>query len=120
VVCYDGFMRRHELQQIIPIALQELHEAGFEQVYVDQLGERISTFETSHLSKRRTLSKVLGAVGIRMPILPSGHLRPGPAKIYPALYALEDEGIVKGEFEPPREDGESSRRMYSLVDSADQ
>lgn len=109
------FMKRHQVKDIIPVALQELHEAGHDKVYVDELGRRITTFDESYIKRRDRLNGALAHVGIHLSVLGSGHLRPGPAKLYPAIYELEQDGVIGGEFEPPREDGAPSRRKYFLI-----
>ena len=107
-------MKRQEVEQTIPIALQELHEAGLDKVYVDQLGQQVTRHETKYLEKRDAVRRVLGYVGIKLNELPHGHSRPGAYKMYYALEQLEEAGVIAAELEEPI-DGAPSRRKYFLV-----
>jgi hypothetical protein len=104
-----------EVRETIPVALQELHEAGFDQVYVDQLGEQVTRHDESYLARRGAVRRVLGLVNIDIPELPHGHSRPGASKMYQSLRQLEEAGVVAGEFEEPVEGVEYPRRKYFLV-----
>jgi hypothetical protein len=111
-------MKRQEVEAIIPVALQELHDAGFARVYVDQLGQQITRHETDYLEKRATLRRALGYIGVHIAELPGGHFRPGAYKMYRSLTELEEAGIVKGEFEESL-GGAPPRRQYFLVEQTD-
>jgi hypothetical protein len=110
-------MKKHQLVEIIPAALQELHDAGIERAYVDQLGEQVTLHDKAYLARRAAIRSTLGRIGIDIPEMPNGHLHPRPYRMYPALTVLESTGVVTGAFEPPREDGSPSRRQYFLTSS---
>lgn len=112
-------MKRDEVRDLIPVALQELHNAGHESVYADELGEQITSHDESFLARRDKLRAIFGKIGVRISPLPSGHIRPGAHKLYPSLSELEEAGIIVGAFEETPEDGRVARRKYSLVNPED-
>src|SRR3954465_2371861 len=106
-------MRLQQVVETIPVALQELHEAGFDRAYVDELGQPVPRHEPEYLERRSKVRDLLSIVGIKIDEIPHGHMRPGAYKMYRSLGILEEAGVVVGQFEDSREDGKPSRRMYS-------
>lgn len=113
------FMNQAELEATIPIALAELHANGIYQVFVDQLGQQVTRHDETYLSRRNAVRGFLGKVGINIPELPNGRMRPLPHKMHPALTRLEDAGVIVGEFEIAPVDGQKRRRLYSLAPEVD-
>ena len=111
-------MKRSEVKRLIPVALQELHDAGFERVYYDQLGQQVTRHEEGYLARRDAVRGFLRHINVELDELPSGHVRPAAYKMYTSLGELERAGVIAGEFEPPRDDEQLVRRQYFLLDSA--
>ena len=87
-------------------------------MHIDELGQQVTRHDLEYLRRRSGVRRFLGHVGINLPELPDGHFHPRGGKIYPVLTQLEEQGVVRAEFEPPREDGNPSTRMYQLMDQA--
>ena len=108
-------MKLQQVVDTIPIALQELADAGHDRVYVDQLGQQVTSHEPEYLERRSRISKILSAIGIKIDEMPPGHMRPGAYKMYRSLGILEEAGVIVGEFEEPKDDAMPVRRVYSLA-----
>jgi hypothetical protein len=108
-------LKHSDLLETIPIALGELRVSGHEPAYFDEIGLQVTKHDEVYLQRRKTVRNIIGRIGIRISELPSGFSHPGP-KMYPALAELQGQGLIRGEFEEPRNDGKPSRMTYRLVD----
>lgn len=108
-------MKISELIETIPIALQELREAGYEPVPVDELGEQVTLHDKVYMARRDAVRRFLGHLGIGIPELPYGGLRPCPRIMRPALHQLEQEGVISSELDQGFIGGIYGRKIYKLV-----
>jgi hypothetical protein len=108
-------MKISEVIETIPIALQELRDAGYEPVPIDELGEQVTLHDKVYMARRDSVRRILGHLGIGIPELPYGGLRPRPGIMRPALRQLEQDGVISSEIEQGFMGDIYGRKIYKLI-----
>lgn len=107
-------MKLEQAVALIPLALREFHEAGYEQVYINQLGRRVMQHDLAFMERRRALNERLRRFGIHRDELPDGFKHPRPYIMSGALNILVGQDIVELVPEPDPASPLRVRTMYRL------
>ncbi len=108
-------MKKDKVIETIPKALRDFHQAGHEQVYINQLGQRVMQYDTEYMAKRQRVNTLLARVGIHRSELPDGHTHPRAFTMYGALDVLVGQGIVERVPDPDAPSPLRARTMYVLA-----
>ena len=109
-------MKLEQAVAIIPLALREFHEAGYRQVYINQLGRRVMQHDLEFMERRRALNERLRRFGVHRDELPDGFKHPRPYIMSGALNILVGQDIVERVPEPDPASPLRVKTMYRLVD----
>jgi hypothetical protein len=108
-------MKIDRVVELVPLALRELHEAGYEQVYINQLGRRVMQHDPEFMERRQRWNERLGRIGIHRNELPDGFKHPRPYIMSGALNILVGQGIVERVPDPDAPSPLRVRTMYALA-----
>ncbi len=97
---------------VVVRAVQDLHEAGFESVYLPEISRQVNENGEAPERWRRAAGKVLSVVGID----PSQSVR-ALARLRPIINRLEDDGRLESDWEAAvlETSRHPRRRLYRLA-----
>lgn len=112
-------MKSIDVESRIPAAIASIHSEGEPGAFYDEILRQVLGDDEHIVARRTAIRNLLSKLNINYPVIPDFPLSPGAGKVYPALGRLERGGVIEGRFQPEREDGKPSRRMYRLAQDPD-